>query len=172
MTGVLLLVAIITVIAVIVEKNNCNYSSCNNKTVSGSDYCYSHKCSISTCTSAQKYNSNYCYWHSYLYDEDTSSSYSNYVSSSDLKITVGTITHNSVFTEVTGTITNNSDSEVSYVQIKGSFKNSSGTVIDTDWTYAVGSEGLAPGESCKWSMSVDKDYSIKQCSVSILDFDY
>lgn len=170
--GVLLLVALITAIAVVMEKNNCNYSSCNNKTVSGSDYCYSHKCSISSCTSAQKYNSNYCYLHSYLYETETGSSYSNYVSSSDLKISVGSITHNSSYTVVTGTITNNSDSEVRFVEIKGAFKTSGGTVVDTDWTYAVGSEGLAPGESCKWRMSVDKDYSIKQCSVSIIDFDY
>lgn len=58
-----------------------------------------------------------------------------------------------------------------YVEVKGSFKDSSGNVLDTDWTYAAGSEGLAPGESSSFRLSVDKDYDITDCSVSILDFD-
>ena len=32
------------------------------------------------------------------------------------------------------------------LMVNGKFKNSSGTILDTDWTYAVGSEGLEPGE--------------------------
>jgi len=31
---------------------------------------------------------------------------------------------------------------------------------------------LAPGETCKWKLSVDKDSTIKDCEISILDFDY
>ena len=50
------------------------------------------------------------------------------------------------------------------------YQSRTGKVIDTDWTYAVGSEGLGPGESCKWKMSVEKDLSIKDCDVSIMDY--
>ena len=55
--------------------------------------------------------------------------------------------------------------------MKGAFKDSSGNVLDTDSTYVVGSEGLAPGESSSFRLSVDKDSKITDCSVSILDFD-
>lgn len=51
---------------------------------------------------------------------------------------------------VDGTATNNSDTYVEFVRIKVLLYNSSGNVIDTEWTYAVGAEGLAPGETTKW----------------------
>ncbi len=151
--------------------SNCNYSGCNNKPVSGSDYCYTHKCAVATCNSSHYSYSNYCYYHYLLYDDDAGSSGS-YVSSSDLVISSPSITSGYSYTYAEGTIKNNSSSTVEYVKIKGAFTDSSGNVIDTDWTYAVGSEGLAPGESCKWKMSVDKDYRITKCKVSIMDFDY
>lgn len=81
------------------------------------------------------------------------------------------ISSNSSYTICTGTVTNNGNKTYKFVQIKGSFKDSSGTVLDTDSTYAVGSEGLAPGESKTFRMSVDKNYSIESCSVSIYDYD-
>ena len=101
-----------------------------------------------------------------------SSSSSSYESAySVLKISGVKVTTNSSYTVCTGTITNNGKKTYEFVKVKGSFKNSSGTVIDTDWTYAVGSEGLAPGESKTFRMSVPKDYDIKSCSVSITDYD-
>lgn len=146
----------------------CAAGGCHNKTVSGSKYCYAHKCAISSCDSPRYRYSNYCYSHYLLYDDDASSEK---ISSSDLKISGVRCSNNSVYTVADGIITNNGDVTVRFVEIKGSFKDSSGNVVDTDSTYAVGSEGLAPGESCKWHMSVDKDYRIDSCSVSILDFD-
>lgn len=68
--------------------------------------------------------------------------------------------------------TSSSNSTVSFVKIKGAFKDYSGIVIDTDWTYAVGTDGLAPGESCKWEMAVKKDSAIVSCDVTVIDFDY
>ena len=50
------------------------------------------------------------------------------------------------------------------------FITSYGNVVDTDWTYAVGSEGLSPGESKKWEAYVDKDLSIKKIDISIIDY--
>lgn len=166
-------IAAVCVIVVIIAMNSgkCNISGCNNKSVSGSDYCYSHKCSVSSCTNSRFSYSNYCYTHYLLYDDDADT-YTNRVYSYELKISDVSLSSNSSYTIAEGTITNKSDQTVSYVKIKGSFETSSGAVVDTDWTYAVGSEGLAPGESCKWRMSVSKDRSIKDCTVTILDFDY
>ena len=68
-----------------------------------------------------------------------------------------------------GTVTNKGIRTYDFVEIKGIFKDSYGNVVDTDWTYAVGSEGLAPGESKTFNMSVPKDYSITDCTISIID---
>ena len=161
----------IAAVVITMNSNKCKASGCSNKSVAGSDYCYSHKCTVSTCSNNRFSYSNYCYSHYLLYDDDTDV-YSERVYSYELKISNVTLSSNSSYTIAEGTITNNSSQTVSYVRIKGAFETSSGTVVDTDWTYAVGSEGLAPGESCKWRMSVSKDNSIKDCTVTILDFDY
>ena len=79
--------------------------------------------------------------------------------------------NNSSYTVCTGKVKNTGNSTDYYVEVKGAFKDSSGNVLDTDWTYAVGSEGLAPGESSSFRLSVDKDSDIADCSVSILDFE-
>lgn len=97
-------------------------------------------------------------------------SYNYESATSVLKFTNIKIEHNSSYTVCTGTVKNTGSKTYSFVQIKGSFKNYSGTVVDTDWTYAVGSEGLAPGESTTFKMSIPKDTSVKTCSISILDY--
>lgn len=169
--GTALIVICIVIIVVVMNSGKCKASGCSNKTVSGSDYCYTHKCAVSSCNNSRFSYSNYCYTHYLLYDDDADID-TNRVHSYELKISNITISSNNSYTIAEGTITNNSDQTVSFVEIKGSFETSYGTVVDTDWTYAVGSEGLAPGESCKWRMSVSKDSSIKDCNVTILDFDY
>lgn len=171
LSGIAVTFICVVIIIITITFCKCKVNGCNNKAVSNSNYCYSHKCVISTCNNSRFSYSNYCYSHYLLYDDDANT-YANHVYSYELKISNVTISSNSNYTIAEGTITNNSDRTVSYVEIKGSFETSSGVVIDTDWTYAVGSEGLAPGESCKWRMSVSKDSSIKNCSVTILDFDY
>lgn len=169
--GAAFIVICVVIVVLAMNSGKCKASGCSNKTVSGSDYCYSHKCAVSSCNKSRFSYSNYCYSHYLLYDDDADT-YTNRVYSYELRISNVTLSSNSSYTIAEGTITNNSDQTVSYVKIKGSFETSYGTVVDTDWTYAVGSEGLAPGESCKWRMSVSKDSSIKDCTVTILDFDY
>lgn len=78
------------------------------------------------------------------------------------------VSNNSLYCVCTGTVTNSGSRTYSFVKVKGAFKNSSGTVLDTDWTYAVGAEGLAPGESSAFRMSVDKNYRITDCSVTLM----
>jgi len=113
------------------------------------------------------------YWSDSLEKKTYGSSY-NYNTSngySDLKITTDRVSSNSSYTICTGSVKNNGTKTYYYIEVKGAFKDSSGNVIDTDWTYAAGSEGLAPGESTTFRLSVTKDYDIDSCTVSLLDFD-
>lgn len=162
--GILVLIAVI----VAYNETHCDVSACNNTVVSGSNYCSNHKCSYSSCTSrrASSYNTNYCYYH-YTLAESLYSQNAEY----DLKISNIKLSENSSYTKVTGTITNYGTTSYGYVKVKGSFETSYGTVVDTDWTYAVGSEGLSPGESKSFSMSVPKNYSIDNCEITIIDYD-
>lgn len=171
--GIVALIVCALIVLIAVNPGKCKYSECGNKAVSGSDYCYSHKCAVESCKDSRFLYSNYCYKHYLLYDDDAQEEFgSDPVYSHELKISNVKLSSNSSYTIAEGTITNNSDQTVSFVEIKGAFKTSSGSVVDTDWTYAVGSEGLAPGESCKWRLSVSKDWSIKDCTVTVIDFDY
>ena len=149
----------------------CQESDCKNKAVAGSDYCYSHKCALQSCNKKRFLYSNYCYSHYLEYDDDAASN-SNRVSASDLELEVTRFylgsTGNYYYAE--GTVKNSSSSTVSYVKVKCVFTDSSGNVIDTNWTYAVGSEGLEPGESQKWEMMVSYDRKIDKCRATILDF--
>lgn len=167
-----IMVAVVIMIVCVINIGRCDAKKCNNKAISGMHYCYAHKCVINNCDNEKSSYSNYCYSHYLIYDDDAVSSYAPKVYSYQLKISNVTLSSNSSYSIAEGSITNNSEQTVSYVKIKGAFKNQSGTVIDTDWTYAVGSEGLAPGESCTWRMSVKKNHNIDECVVSILDFDY
>lgn len=106
------------------------------------------------------------------YSDSDHGSYSSYESVySALKFSEIYVSNNSGYTVCTGKVTNNGKKTYRFVTIKGSFKNSYGTVVDTDSTYAVGSEGLAPGESKSFRMSVSKDTTIEDCSISITDYD-
>ena len=162
--GVLLLVVLVLL------SGKCKSSGCRNRKAPGSNYCYNHKCDVPDCREERLPSSNYCYEHYLQYDlEDEDSTSGAY--SWELKISDVKVYSEYSFTYAEGSLTNNSSSTVKYVKLKGAFKSRWGEVIDTDWTYAVGSEGLAPGETCKWKMSVTKDFSITDCDVTILDND-
>ena len=69
-------------------------------------------------------------------------------------------------------MTNNSEKTVKFVKVKLSYLDKNGNVVDTDDTYACGSEGLAPGESTKFdTMQKDTNNEFQSVSVSIYDFD-
>lgn len=102
--------------------------------------------------------------------DDSSSSYESAYTA--LTITVDPCYSNGSYTICTGKVTNNGKKNYKFVTVKGSFMDSSGTVLDTDSTYAVGSEGLEPGESSSFRLSVSKDSKIDSCSVSLLDCDF
>lgn len=159
-------VVLIAVIAMV--SGRCRASGCRNRKAPGSDYCYNHKCDVNGCRKERMPYSNYCYEHHLLYDEDENE-VSGGAYSWELNISDVLVYSEYNYTYAEGSLTNNSDSTVKFIKLKGAFKNSSGTVIDTDWTYAVGGEGLGPGESCKWKMHVTKDVNIKECDVSVME---
>lgn len=132
------------------------------------DYCTIHTCDKDGCYNKKAQGKNYCYTHapssidkSYYTPEKAE----DVLSFSDIKVS-----NNSSYTVCTATVTNNGRKTYTFVEIKGKFKNSSGTVLDTDWTYAVGSEGIASGESTTLRLSVKKNYDIKKCDLEILDY--
>ena len=128
--------------------HTCDKKMCYNKAVKGQDYCYTHMLSVST-----DYN--------YMPEkaEDV-------IDFSNININ-----SNSSYTICTATVTNNGKRTYAFVKVKGKFENSSGTVLDTAWTYAVGSEELAPGESVSTRLSVEKDLNITKCDLEIIDYD-
>ena len=156
-------------VAAAMFSGRCRSEGCRNRKASGSNYCYNHKCDVTGCPEERYIFSNYCYQHHLQYDDKTSDSESG-AYSWQLTVSDVSVYSSYSFTYAEGSLKNNSDTTVKYVKIKGTFKSYSGTVIDTDWTYAVGGEGLEPGESCKWKMFVDRDSSIKDCEVTVLDY--
>ena len=55
-----------------------------------------------------------------------------------------------------------------YVKVKGQFKNYSGQIVDTDWTYAVDSAWIEPGESKTFYFMV-QNTNIKSATLSFID---
>lgn len=147
----------------------CNARACLLPSGIGGDYCVSHTCRWDDCKNKVADGRNYCYTHSRSYTPDYS--YTPESAEDVLEFSDVSISHNSSYTVCTGTLTNNGRRTYTFIEVKGKFKDSSGKVLDTDWTYAVGSEGLAPGESASFRISVDKNWDIKKCTMEIIDYD-
>ena len=138
----------------------CAVSGCAGRAEYGR-YCSAHVCLSAGCTNCRT-NGKYCAIHRSVdpaspacADRDLQRPYHGQGS----------------YTVATGTVTNVGVYTYEFVKLKGTFRDSSDTVLDTYWTYAVGAEGLAPGESATFRLSVPEDYRIRECSVSIIDCD-
>ena len=93
--------------------------------------------------------------------------------SSGLNVKVDRITTSGSYTYVYCTIKNvssnyNLATRYRYVKVKAQFKNYSGQIVDTDWTYAVDSTWLEPGESKTFYFMV-KNTNIKSATLSFID---
>lgn len=87
-----------------------------------------------------------------------------YMSISNVKVT-----HKGNYAYCSGTITNTGTYSVKYVKVKAALKDASGNTIDTDWTYAVDSTWLDPGESKSFEMMIkDEDGKIKKAVVTVI----
>ena len=105
------------------------------------------------------------------------SSYNDYYSSGvdkriGLSIKVDSIKKSGNYTYVYCSVTNVSSKYVAtryrYVKVKAQFKNSSGSIVDTDWTYAIDSTWLEPGETKTFYYMV-QDTSVKSATLSFVD---
>jgi len=78
--------------------------------------------------------------------------------------------HERNYAYVTGSVKNTGRKRYEYVRVRAVLKDASGSIIDTDWTYAVGSEGLRPNEEKKFEMMIrDEDREIESVSVSLME---
>lgn len=132
-TQIIIPVIIVTVIAfssfgfLALNAAKCDEPGCNNKAVSGSNYCYSHKCVISGCSGKRTWYGNFCIYHQAIYGEDSSDDYNtNQVYSWELEVSDLFVYNGSNYTYAEGSIKNNSDQTVRFVELKGSFKNKLG----------------------------------------------
>ena len=89
-----------------------------------------------------------------------------------LSLKVDSIKTSGSYTYVYCTVSNISSKYVAtryrYVKVKAQFKNYSGSIVDTDWTYAVDSTWLEPGESKTFYYMV-KNTNIKSATLSFVD---
>lgn len=77
------------------------------------------------------------------------------------------VRHERNYTYCTGTVKNTGTYSIRYVKVKASLKDYKGDIIDTDWTYAVDSSWLGPGESKSFEMMIrDPDGKIKSATVT------
>lgn len=88
-----------------------------------------------------------------------------------LKISADKLQNNSVFTVCSGSIENTGQLKYKLIQVKAEFLDSYGRVIDTGWTYGTDIEGLEPGESSTFEISVLKNEDIASVDVTIVDYE-
>ena len=110
-------------------------------------------------------------------DGSYSGSYNDYYSSGidksiGLSLKVDSIKTSGSYTYVYCTVTNVSSKYVAtryrYVKVKAQFKNYYGSIVDTDWTYAVDSTWLEPGESKTFYYMV-QNTNIMSATLSLVD---
>ena len=73
---------------------------------------------------------------------------------------------------ISGTVKNTTKSTVYFVKVKVTLNNDSGDVLNTENTYAVGDEGLAPGESSTFTCYIDKVDNGTKFNAYVYDYDY
>ena len=160
--GIILIVfSIISVVIWGYMSSRCKYKDCyNTKNIYGvlTNYCNYHENVI-----AEVINS-------LVSDSGTSSTST--TSGSSLVLKNVELDKDTYYYKASGSLSNYGSKTAKFVKVKVQFKSYYGSVIDTDWTYAVGSEGIAPGETVKWSCSVEKDYDIDDVVAEIIDYDY
>ena len=69
-----------------------------------------------------------------------------------------------------GYVKNNSDQTLSFIQIQANFNDASGNIVDTNYTYAVGSEGLAPYSRKSYEIMAPDQSTITDCKYNIVDY--
>lgn len=73
------------------------------------------------------------------------------------------------YATIEGTVKNEGSVAVEFVQVKVMLLNN-GEVVDTDSTYAVGNEGLEPGEQTTFDWLFSNPPDFDQCRAQIFDY--
>ena len=72
--------------------------------------------------------------------------------------------------KVDGYVKNNTYKTYYFIKLRAAFKDKDYNVLDTATTYACGDEGLAPGESTKFTIYADYDSKIEWVNVQVYDW--
>lgn len=87
-----------------------------------------------------------------------------------MKVSNVNVTHSGNYAYVSGTVTNTGTYQIKYVKVKAVCKDAYGNIVDTDWTYAVDSTWLNPGESKNFEMMVkDSNHKISTANVTVVN---
>ena len=73
------------------------------------------------------------------------------------------------YMEIEGKVRNNGNRKVDYVKVGVEWLDKNGKVVDTDWTYAVSSEGLRPGGAKSFRVSTRLDKRAERFRYYILE---
>ena len=180
------------------NSHTCMWDGCSARRLSGSSCCETHTCHESGCHN--RATGKYCAVHTCLepscYNQASeggfcSKHYDNLQKAiadallDDVQAALEQVNKDLTFTDmkaewypysslvtISGTITNNGSKIYSYVKVQFDFLNSAGSVIDSQWTFAVGTEGIVPGASKKFELLVPRSTyeSASNVSYNIIDW--
>lgn len=71
--------------------------------------------------------------------------------------------------QVRGVVTNTGTRPVTYVKVGVDFVSGDGNVVDTDWTYAVDSQPLAPGASKRFEVQQKATPGVTRVTAAVID---
>lgn len=69
-----------------------------------------------------------------------------------------------------GAVKNNGTRNYKFIEVKVTYYDGNNNVLDTDWTYAVGDEGLEPQERKQFEIMTKRSENIKNFTIEIKDF--
>lgn len=115
------------------------------------------------------YSPSYSYWYSNSYGSGSSQADYRVYCQRYMMVTGVTVTHRGNYTYVRGTLMNTGNQKIRFVKVKAVCKNYAGTIVDTDWTYAVDSAWMNPGERKTFEMMIsDSGNQIRTANVTVM----
>jgi hypothetical protein len=72
------------------------------------------------------------------------------------------------YMEATGYFKNQSNQTYSYVKVKVDYKDKDGNIVDTDWTYGIDGEGLAPNSRKSFKVMTPSNPAVTNCTFSFM----
>lgn len=88
----------------------------------------------------------------------------------DVRVTVRSCEVGDGFTWIRGSVRNDGETTVRFVEVRLTWESRAGDVVDTGSTYAVGREHLRPGESSEFSGYSEAGLA-DECFAELLDYD-